>query len=104
MQRGQRRAQIVGEVGDQFAPLLVLAGQLAPLLGDAAAHLGEGAAQHGDLVTALAHRILDQRGGQFAVGIEAAHRFRQVSQRPGDQAERQQAHQQSHQGDDAGGP
>ncbi|KAG1185986.1 hypothetical protein G6F35_014751 [Rhizopus arrhizus] len=101
MQRGQRRAQIVRDIGDQVAPLLVLTRQLAPLVGYPPAHLHEAAPQHRDLVPVAVRRVARtlQRGQRLAVvAIKSPHRPGQAAQWPRNQGKRSQARHQAQQG------
>ncbi|MNZ55600.1 hypothetical protein D3C78_735300 [compost metagenome] len=109
MQRGQGGAQVVGDVGHQFAALLVLAGQGAPLFAQALLHLPEGRIQGGDFVLAGGAVRLVRGGGQWrcgggAVDVEMRHRIGQLSQRPGDQGEGGEAGNQAQQGHHADRP
>ena len=107
MQRCQRRAQVVRDVGEQFAPLLVLQRQLAPLLGDALRHLRERLAKLRNFVMPARQPRQPRRLGLqrvHALGFEALDRHRQLAQRPCDQAERGQARKQTQQGHEAHQP
>ncbi|MNM92141.1 hypothetical protein D3C81_1044630 [compost metagenome] len=61
MQRRQRRAQVVRDVGDELATLQILLPQLLPLIADALRHLPEAVLQDGEFV-ALAGA---QRRGRY---------------------------------------
>ncbi len=97
MQGGQRGAQVVRDVGDQVAPLLVLPGQFAPLVRYALAHLHEAAPQHRDFVAIAVRGVAGalQRGqGLPIVAVEGTHGPRQAAQRARDQRKgRQPRHQ-----------
>ena len=100
VQRGERRAQIVGNVGEQLAALLVLQREFAPLLGNAAAHLQERLTELGNLVFALGkafqrRRIGVERG--HALGLETFDGLGEFAQRPRDEPERGDTGQQTEQ-------
>ncbi|MCY1562794.1 hypothetical protein D9M68_1002430 [compost metagenome] len=77
MQRRERCAQIMGDIGDQIAPLLILAGQFSPLFGDASSHLREGMAKNEDVVAGCGMDTrIGQCGGLFTVCIEIAYGLR----------------------------
>ncbi|MNX40421.1 hypothetical protein D3C86_708050 [compost metagenome] len=105
MQGRQRRAQVVRNIGDQVAALLVLPRQLAPLVRNASAHLHETAAQYRDFIQALVRGVArpGQGGQRFTVvAFKRADGPRQGAQRPRDQRKCRQARhqpQQGHQGD-----
>ena len=98
VQRGERRSQVVRKIGEQLAPLLVLRAQHLPLLGRAPRQPRKGLGQLAYLATA-APGVLQLRrslrpGGLDAIWLQAAHRGRQRTQRPRDEAE---GHQTRHQ-------
>ena len=91
LQRGQRRAQLVGDVGDQLAPGRVGVTQLADLLDDALGHPLDRDAELVDLVAARAPAPgAEAHGGLELALLEGLHRRAQAAQAPGQPVERHQ--------------
>ena len=104
MQRGQWRAQVVGDIGDHFAAFLVLMGDGAPLFAQAVFHLHEGVIEHGNFIAAGEFRRVGFSHFGCTIDVELADFIGQLAQRSGDPGERNQPGQQAEQGDQADGP
>ncbi len=89
VQRRQRRAQVVGNVGHQFAALQVLLAQLLPLLAEALRHVREAVPQDRQFV-ALAgpgRRRWRRQRGRGGIDVECLDVAGQPAQRTGNPAE-----------------
>ena len=93
LQRGQRRAQVVRDVGDQLAPQAVGLLEISHARGHPLGHVAEGGAEPVDLVARVARRRGQQTGLDATVALEALHRGGEPPQPAREQAEHQQAGQ-----------
>ncbi len=96
VQRGQWRAQVVRDIGDELTPLLILTRERAPLCPEPLDHLPERPLQHHDLVVRtrlLRRQFVDRDDGQrhgCRIDIEVADGVREPPQRARNQRERRE--------------